>query len=49
MTREPGLAFIGLRFQRVARSDLLYGTGEEARLVVDRLLSMSYDEPLQTH
>jgi len=49
MTREPGLAFVGLRFQPVAKSDLLYGVGEEARLVVDRLPSMSYDEPLQTY
>ena len=31
MTREPGLAFVGLRLQRVATSDLRYGVGEEAR------------------
>jgi len=38
VTREPGLAFVGLRFQRWAKSDLLLGVGDDAELVVSRLL-----------
>jgi putative flavoprotein involved in K+ transport len=37
VTREPGLAFVGLRFQRWAKSDLFLGVGDDARLVVERL------------
>jgi putative flavoprotein involved in K+ transport len=38
VTRERGLAFVGLRFQRWAKSDLLLGVGDDARLVVERLV-----------
>jgi hypothetical protein len=36
---EPGLAFVGLRFQRSVKSDLFYGVGEDAELVVGRLVA----------
>ena len=39
VTREPGLAFVGLRFQRSVKSDLFYGVGEDAELVVGRLVA----------
>jgi putative flavoprotein involved in K+ transport len=37
VTQEPGVAFVGLRYQRWAKSDLLMGVGDDARLVVGRL------------
>jgi putative flavoprotein involved in K+ transport len=37
---EPGVGFVGLRFQRFMQSDLFYGVGEDARLVVERLLGV---------
>jgi putative flavoprotein involved in K+ transport len=37
VTREPGLGFVGLRYQRWAKSDLFLGVGDDARLVVERL------------
>jgi len=37
VTRLPGLAFVGLRFQRRFKSDLLFGVGDDAAHVVDRL------------
>ena len=43
VTQEPGLAFVGLRFQRMLKSDLFYGVGEDAQLVVERLLAVSPD------
>jgi putative flavoprotein involved in K+ transport len=39
VTRERGLAFVGLRFQRWAKSDLFLGVGDDARLVVERLVA----------
>ncbi|MFL5778781.1 MAG: flavin-containing monooxygenase [Chloroflexota bacterium] len=41
ITAVPGLAFVGLRFQSVAGSDLLYGVGAEAASVADRLAAAS--------
>lgn len=38
LTSEPGLGFVGLRFQTSARSDLLFGVAADAGRVVDRLL-----------
>jgi putative flavoprotein involved in K+ transport len=38
LSRVPGLGFVGLRFQRTAKSDLLFGVGDDAHVVVDRLL-----------
>jgi putative flavoprotein involved in K+ transport len=38
VTRERGIAFVGLRYQRWAKSDLLFGVGDDAQLVVRRLL-----------
>ena len=38
ITSEPGLAFVGLRFQTSAKSDLLFGVAADAARVVDRLL-----------
>jgi putative flavoprotein involved in K+ transport len=43
ITRERGLAFVGLRFQRWAKSDLFLGVGDDARLVVERLCGKSAD------
>lgn len=40
LTAEPGLAFVGLRFQRFLKSDLFYGVGEDAEFVVERLASV---------
>ena len=37
VTREPGLAFVGGRYQRFLKSDLFYGVGEDAEYVVERL------------
>jgi putative flavoprotein involved in K+ transport len=37
VTRLPGIAFVGLRFQRWLKSDLLWGIGGEAENVVARL------------
>ena len=42
-TREPGLAFVGLRYQRFAKSDLFLGVGDDARLVVERLCARPAD------
>jgi putative flavoprotein involved in K+ transport len=38
ITSESGLAFVGLRFQTTAKSDLLFGVAADAERVVDRLL-----------
>lgn len=43
VTREPGLAFVGLRYQRWAKSDLFLGVGDDARLVVERLAGQPAD------
>jgi putative flavoprotein involved in K+ transport len=37
ITGEPGLAFVGLRFQTSAKSDLLFGVAADAARVVERL------------
>ncbi len=37
ITSVPGLAFVGLRFQTSAKSDLLFGVAADAARVVDRL------------
>jgi putative flavoprotein involved in K+ transport len=41
----PGLGFVGLRFQRAARSDLLYGVADDARIVVERLTDRRLPAP----
>ncbi|MDL1899619.1 FAD-dependent oxidoreductase [Anaerolineae bacterium CFX9] len=38
-TAVPGLYFVGLHWQRVAKSDLFAGVGEEAVRVVDQIVS----------
>jgi putative flavoprotein involved in K+ transport len=48
LTSEPGLAFVGLRFQRWVKSDLFYGVGEDAEQVVDRLLRGNAGPRLQS-
>lgn len=40
LTTEPGLGFVGLRFQRWMKSDLFYGVGADAELVVERVLGV---------
>jgi putative flavoprotein involved in K+ transport len=38
VTRLPGVAFVGLRFQRRLKSDLFWGVGEDAADVVGALI-----------
>jgi putative flavoprotein involved in K+ transport len=45
ITREPGLGFVGLRFQTSRRSDLLSGVVADAGRVVDRLLDARREVP----
>jgi putative flavoprotein involved in K+ transport len=45
VTREPGLAFVGLRFQRWVKSDLFFGVGDDARVVVERLCGVESAPP----
>jgi putative flavoprotein involved in K+ transport len=37
VTDLPGVAFVGLRYQRWLKSDLFYGVGDDAGHVVERL------------
>jgi putative flavoprotein involved in K+ transport len=43
VTTQTGLAFVGLRYQRWLKSDLLYGVGDDAEHVVERLASSGPD------
>jgi putative flavoprotein involved in K+ transport len=45
ITSEPGLGFVGLRFQTTAKSDLLFGVAADAGRVVDRLLDAGREVP----
>ena len=45
ITREPGLGFVGLRFQVSRRSDLFFGVVADAGRVVDRLLDTRREVP----
>jgi len=40
ITAEPGLAFVGIKFQTRNASDLLLGVGDDARFVVDQVAGL---------
>ncbi len=40
ITADPGLAFVGLKFQRKYGSDVLYGVGDDAAIVADHIADL---------